>query len=89
MCLVRSSQTLNPRPASPGYSVEATKHTTGSGVRRSRLLMRMVILDTVAFVMGYCSFRRPPRRRWRLTSVREVVGLPKVLGRGTVRPTFR
>ena len=51
--------------------------------------MRMVILDTVAFVMGYCSFRRPPRRRWRLTSVREVVGLPKVLGRGTVRPTFR
>ena len=57
MCLVRSSQTLNPRPASPGYSVEATKHTTES-VRRSRLLMRMVILDTVAFVMGYCSFRR-------------------------------
>ena len=37
--------------------MEATKHTTES-VRRSRLLMRMVILDTVAFVMGYCSFRR-------------------------------
>ena len=57
MRLERSSQTLNPRPVSPGYSVEATKHTT-SGVRRVRFLMRMVILDTVAFVMGYCSFRR-------------------------------